>query len=139
MNLTIVGTGYVGLVTAACFAEYGYSVKCIDKDQDRLQQLKSGNCPFFEPGMDELLNKHIKKTKLLSFASTIQNNLDDTNIVFITVGTPSRRLEDDADLSFVWQVAKEIGNNIKNYCLVVTKSTVPVGTTREVFPRPTRV
>ena len=132
MNLTIVGTGYVGLVTAACFAEYGYSVKCIDKDQDRLQQLKSGNCPFFEPGMDELLNKHIKKTKLLSFASTIQNNLEDTNIIFITVGTPSRRLEDDADLSFVWQVAEEIGSNIKNYCLVVTKSTVPVGTTREV-------
>ena len=132
MNLTIVGTGYVGLVTAACFAEYGYSVKCIDKDQDRLQQLKSGNCPFFEPGMDELLNKHIKKTKLLSFASTVQNNLEDTNIIFITVGTPSRRLEDDADLSFVWQVAEEIGSNIKNYCLVVTKSTVPVGTTREV-------
>ena len=132
MNLTVVGTGYVGLVTAACFAEYGYSVKCIDKDQDRLQQLKSGNCPFFEPGMDELLNKHIKKTKLLSFASTVQNNLEDTNIIFITVGTPSRRLEDDADLSFVWQVAEEIGSNIKNYCLVVTKSTVPVGTTREV-------
>ncbi len=132
MNLTVIGTGYVGLVTAACFAEYGYSVKCIDNDQDRLEKLKTGECPFFEPGMDELLNKHIKKTKLLSFASNIKNNLEDTNIIFITVGTPSRRLEDDADLSFVWQVAEEIGNNIKKYCLVVTKSTVPVGTTREV-------
>mgnify|MGYP001433464296 CR=1 FL=1 len=132
MNLTVVGTGYVGLVTAACFAEYGYSVKCIDKDKDRLEKLESGKCPFFEPGMDELLNKHINKTKLLSFASVIKDNLKDTDIVFITVGTPSRRLEDDADLSFVWQVAEEIGNNIKNYCLVVTKSTVPVGTTREI-------
>ena len=65
MNLTIVGTGYVGLVTGVCFAEFGYSVKCIDKDKERLEELKSGNCPFFEPGMDKLLDKHINKTKLL--------------------------------------------------------------------------
>ena len=70
MNLTIVGTGYVGLVTGVCFAEFGYSVTCIDKDTDRLEKLKSGTCPFFEPGMDKLLDKHINKTKLLSFASS---------------------------------------------------------------------
>ena len=132
MNLTIVGTGYVGLVTGACFAEFGYSVTCIDKDNNRLEKLKSGKCPFFEPGMDELLDKHINKTKLLSFASSVKSNLDNTDIIFITVGTPTRRLEDEADLSFVWQVAEEISENIKKYCLVVTKSTVPVGTTREV-------
>ena len=109
MNLTIVGTGYVGLVTGACFAEFGYSVTCVDKDIKRLEMLKSGKCPFFEPGMDELLDKHINKTKLISF-----------------------ELEDEADLSFVWKVAEEISDNIKKYCLVVTKSTVPVGTTKEV-------
>ena len=132
MNLTIIGTGYVGLVTGACFAEFGYSVTCIDKDNERLEMLKSGKCPFFEPSMDELLDKHINKTKLISFSSTIKNNLDKTDIIFITVGTPTRRLEEEADLSFVWQVADEIADNINNYCLVVTKSTVPVGTTREV-------
>ena len=87
---------------------------------------------IFEPGMDELLDKHINKTKLISFSSKIKNNLDDTDIIFITVGTPTRRLEDEADLSFVWQVAEEIADNINKYCLVVTKSTVPVGTTREI-------
>ena len=132
MNLTIVGTGYVGLVTGVCFAEFGYSVTCIDKDTERLEELKSGICPFFEPGMDKLLDKHINKTKLLSFASSIKNNSENTNIFFITVGTPTRRLEDEADLSFVWQVADEISESIKKYCLVVTKSTVPVGTTSEV-------
>ena len=132
MNLTIIGTGYVGLVTGACFAEFGYSVTCIDKDNERLEMLQSGKCPFFEPSMDELLDKHINKTKLISFSSTIKNNLDKTDIIFITVGTPTRRLEEEADLSFVWQVADEIADNINNYCLVVTKSTVPVGTTREV-------
>ena len=132
MNLTIVGTGYVGLVTGVCFAEFGYSVTCIDKDTERLEKLKSGTCPFFEPGMDKLLDKHINKTKLLSFASSIKDNSENTDIFFITVGTPTRRLEDEADLSFVWQVADEISESIKKYCLVVTKSTVPVGTTREV-------
>ena len=90
MNLTIVGTGYVGLVTGVCFAEFGYSVTCIDKDTQRLEKLKSGTCPFFEPGMDKLLDKHINKTKLLSFASSIKNNSENTDIFFITVGTPTR-------------------------------------------------
>ncbi len=132
MKLVIVGTGYVGLVTGACFAEFGYTVTCIDKDEKRLEILKSGKCPFFEPGMDELLNKHINKTKLISFKSNIKNNLENSDIIFITVGTPTKRLEEEADLSFVWQVAEEIADNIKKYCLVVTKSTVPVGTTREI-------
>ncbi len=132
MKLVIVGTGYVGLVTGACFAEFGHSVTCIDKDEKRLEILKSGKCPFFEPGMDELLDKHINKTKLISFKSNIKNNLENSDIIFITVGTPIKRLEEETDLSAVWQVAEEIADNIKKYCLVVTKSTVPVGTTREI-------
>ena len=83
MNLTIVGTGYVGLVTGVCFAEFGYSVKCIDKDSKRLEKLKSGKCPFYEPGMEELLDKHINKTKLISFDSTLQNNLKNSDKRFL--------------------------------------------------------
>ena len=132
MNLTIVGTGYVGLVTGVCFAEFGYAVTCIDKDEKRLAKLKSGKCPFYEPEIDTLLEKHLNKTKLLTFEASLKNNLEDTDIIFITVGTPTKTSEDDADLSFVWEVAEEIADNIKKYCLVVTKSTVPVGTTRKV-------
>ena len=87
MNLTIVGTGYVGLVTGACFAEFGYSVTCVDNDIKRLEILKSGKCPFFEPGMDDLVDKHINKTKLLSFASSIK--LGDSSPIFSsTRGSP---------------------------------------------------
>jgi len=132
MKLVIVGTGYVGLVSGACFAEFGYQTICVDKDKKRLEILKDGKCPFFEPGMDELLTKHIKKTKLLSFSNSLSNSMKNANIVFITVGTPTKRLEDEADLSSVWGVAKEISNNIENYCVIATKSTVPVGTTTEI-------
>ncbi len=132
MKLVIVGTGYVGLITGACFAEFGYQTICVDKDDDRIDTLKSGKCPFFEPGMDELLSKHLNITKLLSFSSSLKKSMVDADIIFITVGTPSRRLEDDADLSFVWSVANEISENITKYCLIVTKSTVPVGTSKEI-------
>ncbi len=132
MKLVIVGSGYVGLVTGACFSEFGYKTICVDKDQDRINQLNSGICPFYEPGMEDLLKKHLKNTKLLSFSTSLSESLNNADIVFITVGTPSRRLEDDADLKYVWAVAEEISNNIKKYCLVVTKSTVPVGTSKEI-------
>ncbi len=132
MKLAIVGTGYVGLVTGACFAEFGYETICIDKDETRINSLKLGKCPFYEPGMDELLTKHLSNTKLLKFSSSLEKSIYNADIIFITVGTPSRRLEDDADLSYVWSVADEISNYIKKYCLVVTKSTVPVGTSKEI-------
>ena len=132
MKLAIVGTGYVGLVSGACFAEFGYKTICIDKDENRIDNLKSGKCPFYEPGMDSLLSKHLHKTKLLSFSTSIADSISDADLVFITVGTPSRRLEDEADLSNVWLVADEISKNIKKYCVVVTKSTVPVGTSKEI-------
>ncbi len=132
MKLAIIGTGYVGLVSGACFAEFGYQTVCIDKDKHRIENLKSGKCPFYEPGMDKLLSKHISNTKLLSFSTSFSASLKDADIVFITVGTPSRRLEDDADLSNIWSVAEEVSKIINNYCLIVTKSTVPVGTSKEI-------
>ena len=132
MKLVIVGTGYVGLVSGACFAEFGYETICIDKDTKRIQKLKLGKCPFYEPGMDNLLSKHLNETKLLSFSLSLSETIKDADLVFITVGTPSRRLNDDADLSYVWSVADEIAKNIKKYCVVVTKSTVPVGTSKEI-------
>tara|TARA_Y100000590_G_scaffold126365_2_gene144462 strand:+ start:432 stop:1736 length:1305 start_codon:yes stop_codon:yes gene_type:complete len=132
MKLVVVGTGYVGLVTGACFAEFGYETICVDKDKNRIEELKKAKCPFFEPGMDELLSKHINRTKLLSFTDSLSDTMSDADVIFITVGTPSRRLEDEADLSAVWDVAKEISTNIKKYTIIVTKSTVPVGTTKEI-------
>ena len=132
MKLVIVGTGYVGLVSGACFAEFGYETICVDKDIKRIQKLKLGKCPFYEPGMDNLLSKHLNQTKLLSFSTSLTESIKDANLVFITVGTPSRRLNDDADLSYVWSVADDIAKNIKKYCVVVTKSTVPVGTSKEI-------
>ncbi len=132
MKLAIIGTGYVGLITGACFAEFGYKTVCIDKDEARVNDLNNSQCPFYEPGIDNLLNKHLNKTKLLSFTNSLSKSVNDADIIFITVGTPSKRIENDADLSYVWNAAEEISNNINKYCIVVTKSTVPVGTTREV-------
>ena len=132
MKLVMVGTGYVGLVSGACFAEFGYQTICVDNDSNRISELNSGKCPFYEPGMDDLISKHLNTTKLLTFSNSLNESMKNADIIFITVGTPSRRLEDEADLSYVWSVAEEIGNNIKKYCLVVTKSTVPVGTSKEI-------
>ena len=115
MKLAIVGTGYVGLVSGACFAEFGYQTVCIDKDTSRIESLKSGNCPFYEPGMDNLLSKHLKNTQLLSFSTSLSEAIHDADLIFITVGTPSKRLDGEADLNYVWSVANEIGNNIKKY------------------------
>jgi len=132
MKLAIIGTGYVGLITGACFAEFGYQTVCIDKNENRVDDLNNSKCPFYEPGIEDLLDKHLNKTKLLSFSNSLSASIHDADIIFITVGTPSKRIEGEADLSFVWNVAEEISNNINKYCIVVTKSTVPVGTTKEV-------
>ena len=132
MKLAIVGTGYVGLVSGACFAEFGYQTVCIDRDISRIESLNSGKCPFYEPGMDNLLSKHLNTTKLLSFSTSLSYSIINADIIFITVGTPSRRLDDDADLSYVWSVAEEIGKSIEKYSIIVTKSTVPVGTSKEI-------
>ena len=132
MKLVMVGTGYVGLVSGVCFAEFGFETICVDKDQNRIENIKKGICPFFEPGMADLLIKHSQKTKLLSFTTSLTEAMQNANIVFITVGTPSRRIEDEADLTAIWEAANEIAENIKSYCVIVTKSTVPVGTTKKI-------
>jgi UDPglucose 6-dehydrogenase len=132
MKLVMVGAGYVGLVSGACFAEFGFETVCVDKAKSRIEKIEKGSCPFFEPGMDDLLIKHTQKTKLLSFTTSLADAMQNANIVFITVGTPSRRIEDEADLSAIWDVSHEIAKNIKNYCVIVTKSTVPVGTTKKI-------
>ena len=117
MKLVLVGTGYVGLVSGSCFAEFGYEVICVDKDEFRISELKKGKCPFFEPGIEELLSKHRDQTKLLSFTTSLSEAMEGADIIFITVGTPSKRLEGEADLSAVWNVAKDIAKNIKKYIL----------------------
>ena len=132
MKLVIVGTGYVGLVSGLCFSEFGFETVCVDTDDKRIDSLQKGECPFYAPGLQNLLDKHLKKTKLFSLNKSLSEAMIDADIVFITVGTPTKRLEGNADLSAVYNVAEEVSKYIKNYCLVVTKSTVPVGTTREV-------
>ncbi len=132
MKLDIIGTGYVGLITGSCFAEFGYETVCIDKNQRRVDELNNSKCPFYEPGVENLLDKHLNKTNLLGFSSSLSESVKDVDIIFITVGTPSKRFEDEADLSYVWDVVEEISENINKYCVIVTKSTVPVGTTKKV-------
>ncbi|MBT5213744.1 MAG: UDP-glucose/GDP-mannose dehydrogenase family protein [Pelagibacteraceae bacterium] len=132
MKLAIIGTGYVGLITGACFAEFGYQTVCVDKDLNRVNELNKSKCPFYEPGIEDLLDKHLNKTKLLTFSNSLAESVKEADIIFITVGTPSKRLDGEADLSYVWNVAAEISENISKYCIIVTKSTVPVGTTKEV-------
>ena len=132
MKLAIMGTGYVGLITGACFAEFGYQTVCVDKDSNRVNELNDSKCPFYEPGIEDLLDKHLNKTKLLTFSNSLAESVKDSDIIFITVGTPSKRLDGEADLSYVWNVAEEISEHINKYCIIVTKSTVPVGTTKEV-------
>ena len=107
MKIAIVGTGYVGLVSGLCFAEFGFETLCIDKDQSRLNSLSKGVCPFFEPGLDDLLIKHLNSTKRFSLTNNIRETLKEANVVFITVGTPTKRLESEADLKAVYEVAKD--------------------------------
>ena len=127
-NICIIGSGYVGLVTGACFAELGNKVICVDNDVKKIKMLKKNILPFYEPGLKELINKNRSK---LSFTSSIKDGVEKSEIVFITVGTPSRD-DGSADLSCVERVATEIAHSINNYKLIVEKSTVPVETGEKV-------
>ena len=131
MKITIIGSGYVGLVSGTCFAEFGVNVTCIDKDISKIKDLKKGIIPIYEPGLDELVKKNIKE-KRLSFDTSLSNNLNESDAIFIAVGTPSKKSDGHADLSYVYSVAKEIGENLNHYAVIVNKSTVPVGTGKEV-------
>ena len=131
MNIAIVGTGYVGLVSGACFAETGATVTCVDINPDKINKLLNGVIPIYEPGLDELVKKNIKAGRL-KFSTSLADVLNDQEVVFTAVGTPPDE-DGSADLKYVLQVAKTIGENLDHYIVVVTKSTVPVGTARKVF------
>ncbi len=136
MHIGIIGTGYVGLVTGACFAEFGVFVTCVDKDVKKLRALRKGVVPFYEPGLDELVKRNLKNGRL-RFSNRIQDAVDSSLAVFIAVGTPPRG-DGSADMSYVEEVAAEIAREIRGYKVIVTKSTVPVGTgarIREIISR----
>ncbi|WP_022663763.1 UDP-glucose dehydrogenase family protein [Desulfospira joergensenii] len=130
MNITIIGTGYVGLVTGACFAEMGSRVTCVDVDEGKIKGLKSGILPIYEPGLENLVVSNYKEGTL-SFTTSLEEASRDSNIFFIAVGTPPGE-DGSADLQYVLQVAREIGQNITEYSVIVDKSTVPVGTADKV-------
>ena len=131
MRIAMVGTGYVGLVSGTCFAEFGHTVVCVDKDAGKIETLKQGKIPIFEPGLEDLLERQIESGRI-EFTTDIKAAVKDAQAVFIAVGTPSRRYGRDADLSYVYEAAREIARNIKGYTVVINKSTVPVGTGAEV-------
>ncbi|HEX2139711.1 MAG TPA: UDP-glucose 6-dehydrogenase, partial [Woeseiaceae bacterium] len=123
----MVGAGYVGLVSGACFADFGHDVVCVDKEPSRIERLRAGIMPIYEPGLDELVQRNVAAARL-SFATELGGAVDGAQAVFIAVGTPSRRGDGHADLSFVHAAAGEIAQALTGETVVVTKSTVPVGT-----------
>ena len=131
MRIAIIGTGYVGLVSGACFSEFGIDVTCIDVDVEKISDLQKGKIPIYEPGLEDLVDKNVSAQRL-HFTNNLGEAVSEADAVFIAVGTPSRRGDGHADLSYVFAAAKEIANVMKGYTVVVNKSTVPVGTGREV-------
>lgn len=130
MNIAIVGTGYVGLVSGTCFAEMGVNVTCVDIDEAKIGRLQSGQVPIYEPGLDDMVRRNVE-AKRLHFSTDLASVIDDVEVVFSAVGTPPDE-DGSADLQYVLNVARTFGQNIKKYTLLVTKSTVPVGTARKV-------
>jgi len=126
MNLTVVGTGYVGLVSGTCFAEMGNRVYCVDIDEKKIDGLKRGKLPIYEPGLEAMVTRNFAEERLL-FTTSLSEALADSNIYFIAVGTPPGE-DGSADLKYVQAVARDIGRLMTDYCVIVDKSTVPVGT-----------
>src|SRR5579864_2773859 len=131
MRIAMIGTGYVGLVSGACFADFGHQVTCVDKDAEKIAALKRGEIPIFEPGLDPLVATNVK-AKRLDFTTDLSAPVAEADAVFIAVGTPSRRGDGHADLSYVYAAAREIASALSGFTVVVNKSTVPVGTGDEV-------
>ncbi len=132
MRIAVVGTGYVGLVSGTCFAEFGTNVVCIDKDESKIGRLLKGEIPIYEPGLEALVEKQVDAGRL-EFTTDLGAAVKKADAVFIAVGTPSRRFTRDADLRYVYEAAKEIAASLEGYTVIVNKSTVPVGTAREVY------
>jgi len=131
MHIAMIGSGYVGLVSGACLSEFGHTVVCVDKARDKIAALQQGHIPIFEPGLDEVVGANLKAGRL-SFGTDLSQAVRDADAVFIVVGTPSRRGDGHADLTYVFAAAEEIARALSGYTVVVTKSTVPVGTSRQV-------
>jgi UDPglucose 6-dehydrogenase len=131
MRITMVGTGYVGLVSGACFADFGHQVTCVDKNADKIAALQRGEIPIFEPDLDRLVETNARAGRL-TFSTELTEPVSNSEAVFIAVGTPSRRGDGHADLSYVYAAAREIATGLKGFTVVITKSTVPVGTGDEV-------
>lgn len=126
MRISVIGTGYVGLVTGVCLAEIGHEVTCIDIDLDKISLLKKGNCPIYEPGLEELLEKKLKNTASLNFSSDY-SSIENSQVVFLAVGTPSQK-NGKANLSYLMSAASAVAEKIKNNAIIIIKSTVPIGT-----------
>jgi len=131
MRVVMIGTGYVGLVSGACFADFGHTVTCVDKDQSKIENLEDGIMPIYEPGLDVLVETNVKAGRL-DFTTNPKASIAEADVVFIAVGTPTRRGDGHADLSYVYAAAEEISEYLKGYTVIVNKSTVPVGTGDEV-------
>jgi UDPglucose 6-dehydrogenase len=131
MRVAMIGTGYVGLVSGACFADFGHHVICVDKDSSKIAALKRGEMPIYEPGLEDLVANNVRAGRL-SFATDLKEPVKNAQAIFIAVGTPSRRGDGHADLTYVYDAAREIAAALAGYAVVVTKSTVPVGTGDEV-------
>ena len=132
MRIAIIGTGYVGLVSGACFSEFGVDVTCVDKDRKKIDALNRTKIPIYEPGLEALVGKNVKSGRL-KFTTNLNDAVSESDAVFIAVGTPGRRGDGHADLSYVFEAAKEISLALTGYTVIVTKSTVPVGTGKEVY------
>jgi UDPglucose 6-dehydrogenase len=131
MNVIMVGSGYVGLVSGACFAEFGADVTCVDVAADKIERLRRGEIPIYEPGLEELVERNARAGRL-RFETDLGPVVGDADLVFIAVGTPTRRGDGHADLSYVYAAAREIARHLEGYTVIVDKSTVPVGTARQV-------
>jgi len=131
MRIAMIGSGYVGLVSGACFAQFGHDVVCVDKDAGKIDRLRQGEIPIYEPGLDRMVADNLKSGRL-AFTTNLSDAVGDADAAFIAVGTPTRRGDGHADLTYVYAAAAELAGAIRGYTVVVTKSTVPVGTGREV-------
>ncbi|MEC7203400.1 MAG: UDP-glucose 6-dehydrogenase, partial [Pseudomonadota bacterium] len=131
MQIAMIGTGYVGLVSGACFSEFGIDVVCVDMDAEKIARLEDGIMPIYEPGLDVLVANNVSAGRL-SFTTDLRAAVASSDAVFIAVGTPTRRGDGHADLTYVFDAARELAGHLSGYTVVVTKSTVPVGTGRKV-------
>jgi UDPglucose 6-dehydrogenase len=128
----MIGAGYVGLVSAACFAEFGWNVACVDKDTDRVARLKKGQVPIYEPELEAMIERNAKAGRL-RFSTILSRAVQEAELVFLAVGTPMRRGDGYADLSYIFEAVEEMASHLNGNTIIATKSTVPVGTSRPRF------